>query len=391
MARRLLVVALALLLAIQVVRNAVVMALADRQPDRAARVWAGHPDVATALGMTDIGRAARERQPVPPTVFSLMQDAAVKAPLASEPFLVRGVSAQLSGDAPLAFRAFMAAERRDPRSLPAHYFLADVMFRSGDMRRGLEEVAVLARLAPNGLASLAPYVAAYAKDRSNWPRLRELFRANPDMEEAALDTLSTDHSNADTVMALADEAHRGPTAIWLPGLLNSLIAAREYDKARDIWAATLHAKTLPGATIYDARFTDKVSPAPFNWTLMSSSVGLAERQPGGRLHVISYGHEDGWLARQLLLLRPGTYRLAMVVNGDASDARSLTWSIRCDPSQTPFAAMPVDVAAARSWIFTVPEDCPAQWLELSAVSSDVARQSEVTIGKLGLVGGRSHD
>jgi hypothetical protein len=384
MARRLLVLLLALILAAQVIRNSAIAALADRSPDTAARIWADNPNTLISLAMTEIGRAARERKPVQPTVFGMMNEAAVKAPLAPEPYLVRGVQARLAADPSLAIRAFEAAERRDPRSLPAHYFLADTLFAAGDTRRGLEQVGVLARLAPNGLASVAPYVAAYAKDRSTWPQLRELFQSRPDLEEAALEALSKDAANADAIVALADEKHRTAKAIWLPALLDALINAGEYGKARAIWAANVRT-TAPARTIYDAGFADSDSPPPFNWLLMSSTVGLAERQPGAQLHVIFYGREDGWLARQLLVLAPGAYRMTMAASGNLGDARALAWSIRCDKSQTPFAAVPLDVAAARAWIFTVPAGCPAQWLELTGVSSDVAHQSEVTIGKLSLI------
>jgi hypothetical protein len=383
--RRLLVLLLALLLAAQVVRNSAAAALADRSPDAAARIWGDHPNTIISLALVEIGRAARERKPVPPTVFGVMNDAAVKAPLAPEPYLVRGVEARMSGNATLAIEAFEAAERRDPRSLPAHYFLADAFFAAGDTRRGLEEVGVLARLAPNGLASVAPYVAAYARDRSTWPQLRKLFQSNPSLQEAALEALSKDSANADAIMAVADEKHRTPKAIWLPGLLDSLINAGEYANARAIWASTAHVPATPGAMLHAPDFADADTPPPFNWLLMSSTVGLAERQPGGRLHVIFYGREDGWLARQLLLLSPGRYRMTMTASGNLGDARALTWSIRCDKSQTPFAAVPLDVAAERAWTFAVPAGCPAQWLELTGVSSDVAHQSEVTIGKLSLI------
>lgn len=375
-ARRLLVVLLALLIAVQVVRNAAVAALAVGAPDLAARIWAGHPTAETSLGMTEIGRAARQRKPVSAAVFSMMDEAARKAPLAPEPFLVRGVQAQLAGNAPLATDAFAAAARRDPRSLPAHYFLADTLFRSGDTHRGLDEVAILARLAPGGLASVAPYVAAYAKDPRTWPQLRQLFRSKPELEEAALSALATDPGNADTIMALADQQHRGPDASWLPVLVNSLIGARQYEQAHDVWANASHAQT--GAPVYDPNFAEPKAPPPFNWVLMSSTVGLAERLPGGGLHVIFYGHEDGLLARQLLVLRPGSYSVRMSSGGGSGDA-ALNWSVRCDGSQTPLAAMPLDLAATREWSFTVPAGCLAQWLELSGVSSDVSRQSEATI------------
>jgi hypothetical protein len=383
MARRLLVVLLALLIAVQVVRNAAVAALADGSPDWAARIWPGHPIAETSLAMTEIGRAARQRKPVSPTVFKMVDDAAVKAPLAPEPFLVRGVQAQLAGKTPLAIEAFTAASLRDPRSLPAHYFLADTLFRSGDTRRGLDEVAILARLAPGGLTSVAPYVAAYAKDPRTWPQLRQLFRSKPELEEAGLTALATDPANVDTIMALADQQHRGPTATWVPVLVSSLVAAQEYAKARDVWATTSHAQF--GGLIYDSNFTHSDAPPPFNWVLMSSTVGLAERLPAGGLHVIFYGHDDGLLARQLLVLAPGQYRVSMSVNGNSGDSHALNWSVRCDGSQAPLAAMPLDVAATRPWSFAVPQGCPAQWLELSGVSSDVSHQSEAIIRSISVV------
>lgn len=386
--RRVAVALLALLLAIQIIRNSAVAAFADTAPERAAWFWRGHPAAEIALGMTEIGKSARHRQAVAPAVFAMMDGAARKAPLAPEPFLVRGVQAQVAGQMPLAIRAFSAAEHRDPRSLPAHYFLADSLFRAGDTGRGLREVGALARLAPNGLSSIAPYVAAYAKDRSNWPQLRELFRTSPDLAKVALDALASDPANADVIMALADEQHRGAKAIWLPGLVGALVNAGQYAKAREVWANTTNVVLPPGATLYDPAFKDPDRPPPFNWLLISSTVGLAERQPGGRLHVIFYGREDGWLARQLLLLAPGQYRLSMAVTGNASDSRALTWSIRCDKTETPFAAVPLASVASRPFTFSVPPNCPAQWLELTGVSSDASNQSDITISALRLVPGR---
>ena len=384
MARRLIAIVVALLVAVQIVRNAAVLALAEESPESAARAWRDHPKAEIPSAMVQIGRAARLGKPAPPTVFVALSDAARKAPLAPEPFLVRGVEAQLAGKQALALRAFDAAERRDPRSLPAHFFLADALFRSGDSRRGLEEVGILARLAPNGLASVGPYIAAYARDPRNWPQLRALFRSNPQMETASLMALAADASNADAVMALADPDRRGPDAVWLPPLLNSLVTAHQYAKAKAIWTNVSHARGTAESLIYDTAFSDPRAPAPFNWSLSSSTVGLAERQPEGGLHVIFYGHDDGVLARQLLLLAPGRYRVTMVASGVAADDRALNWSIRCDTSQRPFSAAPVDVAASRGWSFTVPATCEAQWLELSGVSSDMPRQSEVSIRKFAL-------
>jgi hypothetical protein len=268
--------------------------------------------------------------------------------------------------------------------LPAHYFLADTLFRAGQTQRGLEEITILARLAPNGVAGLAPYVAAYAKDPRTWPQLRRLFRSKPDLEGTALTALASDPANADTVLALAGHDRSGP-ADWLPTLLNNLVAAHQYAKAHQIWASASHPQNAAGSLVYDPRFNEPHAPGPFNWILLSSTVGLSERLPGGGLHVIFYGREDGLLARQLLVLPPGRYRVTMAASGNWGTAHPLSWAVRCDGQQAPLGALPLDVAATRPWTFTVPANCPAQWLELSGVSSDVAQQSEATIKEVRVV------
>src|SRR5206468_6546767 len=126
--RAIIAVVVALLIGLQVVRNAAVSALAQTRPGDSARLWQGHPASEIGVSMTDIARASRARRPIPASAFGMIADAAVKAPLAPEPFLVRGVQAQLAGDGAAAQRAFEAAQWRDPRSLPAAFFLADRYF-----------------------------------------------------------------------------------------------------------------------------------------------------------------------------------------------------------------------------------------------------------------------
>jgi hypothetical protein len=137
--------------------------------------------------------------------------------------------------------------------------------------------------------------------------------------------------------------------------------------------------------LFDAGFADEKSPPPFNWALTSSAVGLAERQPGGRLHVIFYGQEDGVLASQLLLLPPGRYRLAMQLSGDAARAKSLLWSVTCANSNATLAHVPLDsAAAATGWPIMVPDNCPAQRLELLGTAPDLPQQVDMSIGNLRL-------
>ena len=377
-ARRQAVLALALLLAVQVVRNATVEALAPLRPAAAAKVWAGHPAAEISLALVEIGAASRDRRPIDPNVFRLIDDAAAKDPLAPEPFLVRGVQAQTAGNAEAAKTAFLAAQWRDPRSMPAAYFLAEYYLRSGPLLDGLKQTTMLARLSPNGASAAAPFVAAYAKDRRNWPQMRALFRSQPALENDVLGVLARDAANADAVLALADPNHRTPQSNWLPVLLSNLVASGDYARARAIWSS-IGAGRSNGDLVFDPGFSTPEPPPPFNWSFGSANVGLAERQPGQKLHVIFYGNVDGALASQLLLLPAGTYRLQMQLAGSSAHPELLRWSIRCDKSKDPNADIAVDQAAARGWTFQVPANCPAQWLELVGRSADVAQQAEATV------------
>jgi hypothetical protein len=383
LARRMLVLLMALLLAAQVVRNAAVVALAPLQPDAAARLWAGHPDVELSQGMAEIGAAARAGSKVRKPTFARIDDAAVKAPLAPEPFLVRGVEAQTGGKTEAAQQAFLDAQWRDPRSVPAAYFLANYYLRSGDVLEGLEQTALLTRLVPEAAPTVAPYVAAYARDRSTWRQMRAFFRTERYLQEAVLVALAQDAANADAILALADASHRKPESTWLPVLVKNLVDAGDYAKAHAVWS-TVGGGRGSGDLIYDPGFSAPKAPPPFNWSLVTATTGLAERQPGGRLHVLFYGNQDGVLASQLLLLAPGTYRLQMSVVGAPANPELLKWSMRCNDSKEPFATLGINGAGTRSVSFRVPSNCPAQWIELSGRSGDVSEQSEVTIRGLSL-------
>jgi hypothetical protein len=381
--RAALAIVAALLVAVQVVRNAAVQAFAVNSPASASKAWSGHPASEIGVAMTDIAVASRARRAIPSSAFGEIADAAVKAPLAPEPFLVRGVRAGLAGDSASAERAFAAAQWRDPRSLPAAYFLADHYMRSGQVRPGMRQVAALARLSPGGGTAAIPYLSQYAADSANWPAVRELFRANPPLAQPVLAALALDMRTVPAVLALADPKQRGNPQ-WLAPLVDTLIKAGDYPRARSVWARFAGGGAQSGELIHDAAFADPVTPPPFNWLLTSSTVGLAERQKGGRLHVLFYGDEDGTLASQLLLLSAGTYRLSMKLLGEPSRAHSLTWSLWCDKAAQPVSSVTLDVAAARGWQFQVPAGCGAQWLKLSGTSADIPQQDDVSVAGLSL-------
>lgn len=378
----------ALLVAVLAVRNAAVQAWVETDPQRAVDAWGGHPDAELSLGMIQIAQAMRDRKPVPQAVFVRIDQAALKAPLAPEPFLVHGVAADIAGNGAQAERDFKAAQHREPRSLAAAYFLADRYVRSGDAEGGLEQIAVLARLAPAGSASVAPYLAKFAANRANWAQLRNLFRAEPALGDAALQALAQEPSNAPAILALASARQRTPLAPWFQILLGRMVAAGQFAQARAIWATVSGISAGGSSLLFDSGFNNAAPPPPFNWELASSTVGIAERRAGGKLRVMFYGQEDGPLARQLVVLPPGSYLLTLALDANAMRPEALYWTVRCARGPAEIGRVRLDRTGG-GFRFEVPGGCPAQWLELVGSAADVAQQSNVVLSKLALrrVGG----
>jgi len=372
---RFLAIPVALIVAAVAVRNAAVHALADSDPAAASAFWAGHPDVQTGQAMIAIGKAAASGAPVPQEVFARLGEVAGKAPLAPESFVVAGIRADIEGDEQTAELAFLAARARDPRSIPARYFLAQHYLRANDVR-GLQQVADLTRLSPGGADSIAPYLAEFAKQQAAQAPMRRIFADNPELRNAVLTTLASNAANAPLVLRLGGigQAEDKP---WIATLLRSLVDAGEFSQAKLVWVRAAGLPPTAGLGLYDSNFDEPKAPPPFNWELVSSSTGLAERS-NHRLHVIYYGERDGILARQLIVLGPGLYRLVAPASSGANDDR-LWWSVRCAKGTT---GEPLSAASVKhgQLDFAVGGDCPAVWLELSARSSDIGGNSDVNIG-----------
>lgn len=383
-AMRFLCMPAALALAAAMIGNAAVQAWSQAAPANAAKVWRSHPAVQVSLGMTEIAEAARRGKAAPEASLASIVAASVKAPLAPEPFLVRGVALRLGGDTAGAISAFHAAERRDPRSLPARYFLAELYLRNGDVGNGLREFASLADIAPQGVVSVAPYVAATAADRRNWGQIRTLFARNPGIADATLVLVAQDPRNADAVLALATGPLRSVKSRWVNPLLTQLIAAGQRDRALAIWSALTNDPGAKGALLRDSKFERTDLQSPFGWMLAGAQMGMADVQPRGRLHLIFYGQQDGALAKQLLTLAPGSYRFKLHLAGGAAHPELLSWTIQCDGTNHVFSSAPLSTVAGAGWRFDVPAGCGGQWLQLNGTSGDVPQQADVIISDLQL-------
>lgn len=384
------VVLLALAAAVLVVRTGFVAAYGETAPARAAAVWPGHPLVQLKIGLDEIGIAAAKGQGATREQVARLQRASLVAPLSPEPFLVRGVDAGQSGDQALAGRAFAAAIRRDPRSIPSHYFMAEHQLRGGDSEAGLREIGILSRLVPSAQGNVATMLASYAKTPGAAGQVKAMLRQHPELEPNILTSLAADPRNAELVLYLSNGAVGEPAAIanWQGTLIRSLVASGDYVRAHRLWARMANIGSAPGL-LFNPTFAESTAPAPFNWTLSSSAIGVAEPQSQG-LHLLYYGRENMVLASQTLRLDPGRYALSMRANVAEGDATALAWTVTCLPGgQSIMTANLGRVAKTNGAAqpFEVPPGCGAQQLDLKGTAPDFPQTVDASLTGLAITRG----
>ena len=373
----------ALLAGFFVVRVAFVEAFAAKDPATAAAVWAGHPAALLESGLAQVGDMAAAGRPVDQSLVDRLISASAKAPLAPEPFLVRGVDAQVSGNRAVALQSYLAARERNPRAVAPRYFLADLYLKAGRTEPGLAEISALARLVPQSLPNVAKYLAAYARTPGAAPQVKKMLETHPQLELALLNELAGDAASARLILYLWSGRGGEEARPWQGRLLEQLVATGRFNEARTAWARFTNISAEQDA-LFDAEFAAQALP-PFGWMLASGASGIAEPQGGGRLHLVYYGRDDLILASQLMTLPPGRYRLSMNVSASSPAAKSLSATIRCLPSTSPLASLPLHRRGAVTASFNVADrGCPAQRLEISGDAPEFPEQAELTVGRLRL-------
>jgi len=388
-ARAVIVVAVAVLLALQVVGTALV---ADRSTRTtiAGRLWPSHPSLLINRTMTEIGAHAARGESLPPATLRRVDEIAAKEPLAPEPFLIEGALAQVEQKQERAEKLFAAARTRDPRSAAARYFLADRYLRTGRVAPALAEIAVLSRLYPEARAQFGPALAAFAQMPGSVPQLRSFFHSSPELEPLVLLHLAEQPRNANLILALWGRRESGADAVppdWQARLVNKLVEEGQFAKAHEIWRTVTGMPDSRGS-IFNPGFAKIPAPPPFNWSF-GTTGGVVEPATGDRLQVIYFGRNDAVLAEQLLLLPPGRYQLSTSISGPLGKGGEIAWTLACAGRAEPIFRLPVVAKGRLAGSFAVPPGCLAQRLQLTGAAGEFPQSQEFAVGKLQLVKGPS--
>jgi hypothetical protein len=208
---------------------------------------------------------------------------------------------------------------------------------------------------------------------------------NPSTREDAADALGASVLTYPVLRALAERQVSPELLMSLAGdpidveefsadarqQINSLsapyIKAGKWSQAAELWSHFYRRKPSELGQIIDPEFSGRFG-GPFGWQLGRSDGGLAEQGENG-LQVVDFGRKGWEVARQALLIRPGSYRLRFKLDGETGNLPDLAWRVVCAGRGGTLLDLPLRgekfLGLAASDSFNVPADgCPAQWLSL---------------------------
>jgi hypothetical protein len=381
---------LSLVVAVIVVRTSAIYGLGSRAY-AAAPIAPNHPRVLA----TSIERELTARRGTPTEhTMALARKTLRHGPMLDEPMLVAGIGALLANDDRKAQQLLQHALARNPRSEFARLLMLELDLRSSNAKRAVFDMTVLGRLLPDVQTVFVPELARFARDPRTSETLAPALRSDPRMLAKVLHYLADNGASPALVLRLAGPAPKGAPSDdiedWREPLLRAMVGRGDAQGARKLWAAFAGMKEPPAGAgaIYDDAFRGLPGLPPFNWSMKASEIGAAERNKHGGLDVEYYGREAGELATQLVALAPGRYRLAFRVEGDIHDPQHrIFWRVSCArPDNAMLLEVPIaDVTFSGRTIggdFTVPADCPAQWLKLVGEPTEFPKIENVSVRRI---------
>jgi hypothetical protein len=373
----------------QIVKTGVAQAWGRSNPPAVARVAPGHP--AARIGMAMLEFRLRNGR-VSPQARAAAIEALEDHPLAEEPFLLSAVAAIADGGVRRGEMLLLEAKRRNPRSRMARLLLLDRFLRTDRPAQAAVELGILTTLVPRTAEVLIPQLANMVTNPKTAGTLKAALQNNPGLLNAVLSRLASTGASPDTILALAASAGPPPPGVdlnWQAILVHNLAQQGDITRAYRLWREFGKVSApAEGKGLYDPNFQGLPGTAPFNWGLITNAEGVAERAAGGGLQVSFYGRSDVNLAEQLLMLRPGRYRLQFRAEGDAKgESSKIGWTLSCHDSKASLVQLPLTnityaprQLAAR---FTVPTGgCQAQWLRLNGSAAEFPAEQSATIRDL---------
>ncbi len=330
--------------------------LAPRAPEQALAIVPSQPQ-ALAAQLTAI------RQDPSASINRGAQALLRAAPLSDLPLAYAGEAALSAGRPEDAAALLEAAIKRNPRREATRAWRAAAAVSQGETAQALTQLARLVVLDSARRETYLDAIAALTETPAGRDWLQSPIFANDQAAQVILRHLNGVHSDFSLLLALNQQDLSAQV-----GLVDRALRERGLSVAFVLWLSLLPPETNAAFSWpFNPNFEDRQAPPPFNWRA-HGRLSLAEPGEGLRLSYTGRGRQP--LISQLMLIRPGAYRLTSQLSGDGQErGGALVWEVSCYPSgavlgrtaRAGFQGGPREVEA----VFEVPTSgCEGQMLTL---------------------------
>lgn len=290
-----------------------------------------------------------------------------------------GMVAAVDGRPEHAERLLAYAESLSRRDVPTQLWFIERKVQTGDVDGILRHYDAVLRTSPTGQDLLFPVLARAVDEPVVFAALKDILARDPPWARAFVNRLLSSTADADHISSLAlavlDGSQKDDEVIR-QRFVRRFIDRREYDVAFRTYASLADVASAR-LLVRNGDFEAPSRYPPIDWEFASDAdlAALPQIVPGREglaLHFHAGAGRGGVLARQLLHLPGGRYRLTAVIAsipGDLSDRPSL--ELRCADGGADAvlhnAVFPESRAEGNDWqfVFEVPTvRCSYQWLTI---------------------------
>ncbi len=295
-----------------------------------------------------------------------------------------GLVYSLQGKANEAASAFAYSERMSRRDLPTQLWLIEARVQAGDVAGALTHYDRAMRTSLETREMLLPTLVGAVQDPVVAASLKKIVAARPNWWVRFTDVLVGQSQGAAAIGNIVPALHLDPA---VPDQARQLSVGLRHmvDLGAIPQAYTLYrqVRRFPGSVplLRGGDFEAVGQLAPFEWLLTDGEErqGVREARDGaqGRFALSLYGDSAGEVARQLMILPPGKYRLSGEAGSVSTTAPQPSIAIVCakDAAVLANVALPHGTRGTFARTFQVSAQCPAQYVFIS-IAGSLDRQAE---------------
>lgn len=275
-----------------------------------------------------------------------------REPLASDALFVLAVDARSDGRNEEGSALIESAYKLDKRNRNIGVLQLQDAAAQQDFPETFAVLDRLSRTYPTLTRQFVQPLVGAVTDPTAIEVLEDAIAADPVWAPAFWDGVLPDPDIASGMLELRERTAVGTDAESDAALLAALVEAGLYDGAFRFWSES------SGADVAATGFLAGNDEPPFGWELTTTGVRSMSWRGNGEYEVFVERDTQGQLARQLVKLAPGRYRVTAAIEPE-NEAPNFAARLQCVTSDTPGE----EQALSEPVVFNIgTDDCPSHWL-----------------------------